>query len=216
MPHAFASIAFTPAVKALQEAAGSRAGYARGFEGTASTSNLELTDAEAQFLSDQRTFYMATVSETGWPYVQHRGGPRGFLKVLDQRTIGFADFDGNRQFISLGNSSRNDRVAIIAVDYAAKVRLKILGRMSVRPLVEDEPLTRRLTDPAYNARPRRAIIIAVEGYDWNCPQHIAQRYEADLVEQELEVRDTRIASLEAQLRAAGIVPVQADQTDQPS
>jgi predicted pyridoxine 5'-phosphate oxidase superfamily flavin-nucleotide-binding protein len=206
MPHAFAAIAFTPAVKALQEAAGSRAGYERGFGGTGEMSNLELTESEAHFLAQQRTFYMATVSQTGWPYVQHRGGPRGFLKVLDTRTVGFADFEGNRQFISIGNSTANNRVALIAVNYSARARLKILGRMEVRPLTDQDSLMHALADPTYKARPQRAILITVEGYDWNCPQHIVTRYDADLVEHEVGVRDARIAALEEQLRVAGITP----------
>lgn len=206
MPHAFAAITFTPSVKALQEAAGSRAGYERAFAGSGAASNLELTESEAQFLAQQRTFYMATVSETGWPYVQHRGGPRGFLKVIDPRTIGFADFEGNRQFISVGNSAGNNRVALIVVDYAAGRRLKILGRMEVRPFSDTDPQTRALGDPAYRAQPRRAILIAVEAYDWNCPRHIATRFDADVVDQELLARDSRIAALEAQLRASGLTP----------
>lgn len=206
MPHAFAAITFTPSVKALQEAAGSRAGYERAFGGTGAASNREITESEAQFLAQQRTFYMATVSETGWPYVQHRGGPRGFLKVIDPRTIGFADFEGNRQFISVGNSAGNNRVALIAVDYAAGRRLKILGRMEVRPLSDTDPQTSALRDPAYRAQPRRAILITIEGYDWNCPQHITTRFDADVVDQELLARDARIAALEAQLRASGLTP----------
>lgn len=206
MPHAFAAITFTPAVKAFQEAAGSRARYEMAFGGTGAASNFEITESEAQFLAQQRTFYMATVSETGWPYVQHRGGPRGLLKVIDARTIGFADFEGNRQFISVGNSAGNNRVALIVVDYAAGRRLKILGRMEVRPFSDTDPQTSALRDPAYRAQPHRAILIAVEAYDWNCPQHITTRYDADVVDQELLARDARIAALEAQLRASGITP----------
>lgn len=203
MPHAFAAIAFTPSVKALQETAGSRAGYERGFGGSGELSHHEISDAEAQFLAQQRSFYMATVSETGWPYVQHRGGPRGFIKVMDQKTIAFADFEGNRQFISVGNAAGNNRVALIAVDYATKTRLKILGRMEVRPLTGQDPLTSALVDAGYKAKPQRAILITVEGFDWNCPQHITVRFDADLVERELAARDARIAALEAQLLASG-------------
>jgi predicted pyridoxine 5'-phosphate oxidase superfamily flavin-nucleotide-binding protein len=206
MPHAFAAITFTPSVKALQEAAGSRAGYERAFGGTGTASNIEITDSEVKFLAQQRTFYMATISETGWPYVQHRGGPRGFLRVIDERTIGFADFDGNRQFISVGNSVGNNRVALIVVDYAAGRRLKILGRMEVRALTDPDPLMNALTDPTYKARPQRAILIAVEAYDWNCPQHIVPRFDADVIEKEFLARDARIAALEAQLRASGLTP----------
>ena len=205
MSHAFAELAFTPSVKAAQQRDGSRAGYARNFESDDEVSNDRLGEAEADFIAAQRSFYMATVSETGWPYLQHRGGPRGFLKVLDDKTLAFADYAGNRQLISVGNLAVNDRVALILVDYAQRVRLKLLGRMTVKDLSADDALAKTLVDPAYRARPQRAMVITVEGFDWNCPQHIPMRIDAEDVQRALDQREARIAELEARLahRAAG-------------
>jgi len=205
MSHAFADIAFTPSVKAAQQRDGSRSNYARSFEGDAEVFNDRLGDAEVDFIATQRSFYMATVSETGWPYLQHRGGPRGFLKVLDDKTLAFADYAGNRQLISVGNLATNDRVALILMDYAQRVRLKVLGRLAVQDLASRDALVQTLIDPAYRARPQRAMIITVEGFDWNCPQHIPVRIDAEDVQRALDERDARIATLEQQLahRAAG-------------
>ncbi len=204
MSSAFAQIAFTPAVKAAQEREGSRASYARNFESGAESTNQRLGDAEAQFIAEQRSFYMATVSETGWPYVQHRGGPRGFLKVLDEQTLAFADFAGNRQLVSVGNVAGNDRVALILVDYARRTRLKILGHLQVRDLAGDDALARQLHNADYKARPQRAMTIRVAGYDWNCPQHIPLRVDAEDVQRALAERDARIVALEKMLKAAGV------------
>jgi predicted pyridoxine 5'-phosphate oxidase superfamily flavin-nucleotide-binding protein len=202
MSHAFADIAFTPAVKAQQTRDGSRAGYARAFEreGGGEVTHRELGPDEAAFLAEQRSFVMATVSETGWPYVQHRGGPKGFLKVLDERRVAFADFAGNRQLISVGNvAAGNDRVALLLIDYAHCVRLKILGRLDVRDLARDDPLFDTLIDAAYAAKPQRAFVITVEAFDWNCPQHIPVRIDAEDVQRALDARVARIAELEARL-----------------
>ena len=201
MPHAFAQIAFTPQVKAEQQRDGSRAGYARSFEADAQTFNDRLGQAETEFLAQLRSFYMATVSETGWPYVQHRGGPAGFVQVLDDRHIAFADYAGNRQLISVGNLAGNDRVALIAVDYVHRVRLKLLGTMAVRPLADDAALASRLVAPGTRARPQRAMVVTVEGFDWNCPQHIPLRLDAEDVQRALDERDARIADLESRLKA---------------
>jgi predicted pyridoxine 5'-phosphate oxidase superfamily flavin-nucleotide-binding protein len=201
MSHAFADIAFTPSVKAAQERDGSRVSYARNFEGDVTAFNHRLGDAETEFISAQRSLYIATVSETGWPYVQHRGGPRGFLKVLDDKTLAFADYAGNRQLISVGNLARNDRVALILMDYAQRVRLKLLGRIAVKDLAVDDALASKLIDPGYRARPQRAMQISVEGFDWNCPQHIPVRIDAEDVQRALDERDQRIAALEARLAA---------------
>jgi uncharacterized protein len=204
MSHAFADIAFTPAVKAAQTKDGSRAGYARAFErGDGEVTHREIGADEAAFLAEQRSFVMATVSETGWPYVQHRGGPKGFVKVLDARRIAFADFAGNRQMISVGNvTGGNDRVALLLIDYAHRVRLKLLGRLSVQDLAPGDALFDALVDPGYAARPQRAFVITVEAFDWNCPQHIPVRIDAEDVQRALDARDARIAELEAQLAAA--------------
>jgi uncharacterized protein len=208
MSHAFADIAFTPAVKAAQTKDGSRAGYARAFErDDGERTHNTIGPDEAAFLAEQRSFVMATVSETDWPYVQHRGGPKGFLKVLDERRLALADFAGNRQMISVGNvSGGNERVALLLIDYAHRVRLKILGRIEVRDLARDDPLFETLVDPAYAARPQRAFVIHVEAFDWNCPQHIPVRIDAEDVQQALDARDARIAALEALLVGAGIRP----------
>jgi predicted pyridoxine 5'-phosphate oxidase superfamily flavin-nucleotide-binding protein len=206
MPHAFAEIAFTPSVKAAQQRDGSRAGYARSFEGDPEPFNDRLGDAERDFIAAQRSFYMATVSETGWPYLQHRGGPRGFLKVLDDRTLAFADYAGNRQLISVGNLATNNRAALILVDYAQRVRLKLLGRLAVQELTPGSALTYALVDPAYRAKPQRAMRVHVEGFDWNCPQHIPMRFDAEDVQRALEERDARIAELERRLAQAAAGP----------
>lgn len=205
MSHAFADIAFTPSVKAAQQRDGSRASCARNFEDDAELSNHRLGEPEVDFIAAQRSFYMATVSETGWPYLQHRGGPRGFLKALGDKTLAFADYAGNRQLISVGNVVANDRVALILVDYAQRVRLKVLGRLALKDLAAQDALAKILVDPGYRARPQRAMVITVEGFDWNCPQHIPVRIDAEDVQRALDKRDARIASLEAQLarHAAG-------------
>jgi predicted pyridoxine 5'-phosphate oxidase superfamily flavin-nucleotide-binding protein len=130
----------------------------------------------AEFIAARDSFYMASTSETGWPYVQHRGGPLGFLKVLDARTIGFADFRGNVQYLSVGNLLANDRISLILMDYANQRRLKIWGRARIVHDHEDADLLAQLEVPSYRARVERGIIIHVEAYDWNCPQHITPRY----------------------------------------
>lgn len=202
MPNAFSEIAFTPTVRAAQELDGSRGRFAHNEDRNEELTNYELGEQESEFISAQRSFYMASVSETGWPYVQHRGGPRGFLKVLDPQNLAFADFAGNRQLISVGNVAANDRVALILVDYALRIRLKVLGHLSVRSLSADDPLTGVLLTPGYRARPQRVMTIRVEAYDWNCPQHIPVLIEADQVERILAERDKRIAELEGKLDAA--------------
>lgn len=206
MPNAFAEIAFTPAVKAAQQLEGSRAAYARSFERGDETLNQRLGAEETDFIARQRSLYMATVSETGWPYVQHRGGPPGFVKVLDDRTLAFADFAGNRQLVSVGNLAGNDRVALILVDYSLRTRLKILGRLQVHDLAADVELARRLHSADYQARPQRAMTIRVAGFDWNCPQHIPLRLEAEDVQRALDERDARIAALERKLEASSRTP----------
>lgn len=203
MTHAFADLAFTPSVKAAQQREGSRAGYARNFEGPGEAFNHRLGEAEAGFIAAQRSFYIATVSETGWPYVQHRGGPVGLLKVLDEKTLAFADYAGNRQLVSVGNLAVNDRVALILVDYAHRTRLKLLGRLRLHDPVPGDTLFQQLLTPGYRARAQRAFVITVEAFDWNCPQHIPQRLEAEDVQKALAERDARIAELEALLARAG-------------
>jgi predicted pyridoxine 5'-phosphate oxidase superfamily flavin-nucleotide-binding protein len=197
MGHRFAELAFTPAVKAVQEQQGSRAAYRRLEAGE--PHHDRLGPAEAAFLAARDSFYLATVSETGWPYVQHRGGPPGFVRVLDKRTIGFADLRGNRQYVSAGNVAHDDRVALIVVDYPTRRRLKLLGRARlVEPEADPETLA-RLALPGQEVRVERGILIEVEAFDWNCPQHITPRFTAT----ELAPLHARIAELEAALAAAG-------------
>ena len=199
MSHAFARIAFTPAVKAAQSRDGSRNSYARAFERNDGTQNNRLGAAETEFIAAQRSFYLATVSETGWPYVQHRGGPVGFLKVLDANTLGFADFGGNRQLVSIGNLAGNDRVALILVDYGRRARLKILGRLSVREVTLDDPQLDALVEDSHRGHVQRVMKISVEAFDWNCSKHIPERFEAEDVRRAIEERDTVIEQLKARI-----------------
>jgi predicted pyridoxine 5'-phosphate oxidase superfamily flavin-nucleotide-binding protein len=161
-----------------------------------------LSGREARFLAEADSFYLATVGETGWPYVQHRGGPKGFLQVLSATQLAFPDFRGNRQFVSAGNVLANDRVAMIVVDYANRQRLKVLGRLRFIDVREaDEPLVRRLSLPGYRASIERIALVDVEALDWNCPQHITPRYTIDEVEAAARPLRERIAELEEALRA---------------
>ncbi|HET9700814.1 MAG TPA: pyridoxamine 5'-phosphate oxidase family protein [Burkholderiales bacterium] len=199
MTHRFARIAFTESVKAAQERRGSRATYER-LEARGETPD-ELGPVEAEFIALRDSFYMATVSETGWPYVQHRGGPPGFLKVLGPRTLGFADFRGNVQYVTLGNVNKNDRIALILMDYANRRRLKILGRMrAVEAGEADAELLRRVESADYRARVERVMLIEVEAFDWNCPQHITPRYTEAEVEERTAPLKARIEELERRLR----------------
>lgn len=199
MGHRFAEIAFTPTVRAVQEAQGSRANYLRLEDGEAHHDRLG--PAEAGFIAARDSFYMASVSETGWPYVQHRGGPPGFLRVLDERTIGFADFRGNRQYVSVGNLARNDRVALILMDYVHRRRLKILGHARAVGPADDPAQLARLELPDYRARVERGVLITIEAFDWNCPQHITPRLTAAELADAVTPLRMRIAELEAELAA---------------
>ncbi len=198
MAHKYAEIAFTDQVRAIQNAQGSRDAYARMDEGP--DANDRIGEREAAFIAARDSFYMASVSETGWPYVQHRGGPAGFLRVLDEKTLVFADFRGNRQFVSLGNVAGDDRVSLFLMDYPNRARLKIFGRVEIR---DDEEAIADLALPDYRAKIKRAFLIRVEGFDWNCPQHITRRFsEADVVEAMGPLK-VRIAELEGRLEALG-------------
>ena len=200
MGHRFAELAFTPTVMAVQEHEGSRDSYRRLEGGEAHHDRLG--PAEASFIAARDSFYMATVSETGWPYLQHRGGPRGFLKVLDEGTIGFADFRGNRQYVSVGNLLGDDRVALILVDYPNRRRLKILGRARAVTMDAAAKLG-RLDLPGYRAKVERGLLIAVETFDWNCPQHLTPRFTAEEIASAVAPLHARIAELEAALARAG-------------
>ena len=188
-------VAFSPAVKAAQSRLGSRGGYAR-MDGKGGWRDA-ITDELADFIAERDSFYIATASADGQPYIQHHGGPKGFLKVLGERTLGFADFAGNRQYISLGNLSENDRAQLFLMDYAGRRRIKVWGRARV---VEDDPaLVERLIDPGSEARPERAFVFEIEAWDVNCPQHITPRYTDAEIAPVIERLHQRIAALERKL-----------------
>jgi predicted pyridoxine 5'-phosphate oxidase superfamily flavin-nucleotide-binding protein len=194
MAHHFGSLVFTAAVKELQESHGSRRQYERWEADGSPTDRLGPEDSE--FIEARDSFYMATIGSTGWPYIQHRGGPRGFLKVLDNQTIAFADFRGNKQYISTGNLLTDDRVALIMVDYPSQTRLKILGRAEILEGEKAKGWTDRVVVPEYKATVERVFVIHVEGFDWNCPQHITKRYTAEEIRAALEPMEIRLQKLE--------------------
>src|SRR6266403_6372826 len=167
MSSAFYEIAFTPSVLEAQQHYNGRAAVP-----PANLEPVRLNPEEIAFICERDSFYMATVSETGWPYIQHRGGPRGFLRVLDDQTLAFADFRGNRQMLTVGNLANNDRVALFLMDYNRRERLKILGHAKVVDARTDDELARSLAMPGYPAKIERAFVIRVVATDWNCPQHI--------------------------------------------
>src|SRR5579862_8955459 len=198
MSYKFLELASTPSVRAAQQANGSLKMWQaldtdRTFD--------RLTATEVEFIAARDSFYLATVSETGWPYLQHRGGPPGFLKVLDETTLGFADFRGNRQYLSLGNVGADDRVALFLMDYPHRARLKNLAHAEVRDLTADPELAARLLEPGYKARPERAFILHLKTFDWNCPQHITPRYTMPEIEAAVAPLRARIAALEAENQA---------------
>ena len=206
MAHNFGSLVFTPLVKALQEKYGSRRQYARMEAGHPSRDLLG--PGESAFIADRDSFYLATVGSSGWPYIQHRGGPKGFLKVIDDHTIAFADFRGNKQFISTGNIGTDNRIALIMVDYPRQARLKILGRAEVFEGDAAREWTERLREPGYKAVIERVYVIRVEAFDWNCPQHITPRFTAEQIQEALAPFERRMEELEKEnqkLRAAKLV-----------
>ena len=192
----FSEIGFSSAAKKLQETYGSRANYARMerqtfYEG--------LTKFEESFISKRDSFYMATVGENGFPYIQHRGGPKGFLKVLDANRLGFIDFSGNMQYISLGNLATNNKVALFLVDYPNKKRLKIYAKAEIVEIKDDPALHKLLDLENYKFRPERMMVFHVEAYDWNCPQHITPRFTAEEIEEILQPQYQHIKNLEAEI-----------------
>jgi uncharacterized protein len=194
MPQNFGSLVFTPAVKALQERYGSRRQYA-SLEGSGSAPG-RLGPQESEFIGERDTFYMASVGATGWPYVQHRGGSKGFLKVIDESTIAFADFRGNKQYISTGNLTTDNRVAIILMDYPRQLRLKILGRVEILEGELAKDWIRKVRDPEYKATVERVYVIRVEAFDWNCQQHIIPRYTEEEIREALAPAEKRMHELE--------------------
>lgn len=194
-PDTYASdVAFTPAVKALQQRKGSREAYARMELG--GSWQTRITPDLAEFIAGQTSVFLATANLQGQPYIQHRGGPAGFLRVLDERTIGFADFVGNRQYISSGNLSENPKAHLFLIDYGRRRRIKIWGEAKIA--AADVALLKRLTPANYRARPEQVLLFTVTAWDANCPQHIPRRFEAAEVDRLLADRDARIAALEAE------------------
>lgn len=187
-------IAFTPAVKAEQSRRGSREVYEKHI--AKRDWRREVDEFLTAFLAERDSFYLATVNGNGQPYIQHRGGAKGFLKVLGPTTLGFADFSGNRQYISMGNLTENDKVSVFLMDYANRARVKLWGRARV---VEDDPaMIDQLADPNYRGRPERVFVIEIEAWDTNCPQHIPQLYGEEVVKAAIGKLTARIAELEAE------------------
>jgi predicted pyridoxine 5'-phosphate oxidase superfamily flavin-nucleotide-binding protein len=209
MLHKWLQIASTPAVKAARARNGSAAQYAR-IDGTADPEGEPRYDrlgpAERDFIAARDGFYLASISETGWPYVQYRGGPPGFLRVLDETTLGYAEFRGNRQYITTGNVAGNDRVSLFLMDYAHQRRLKLFGHLRLIEAESDPTLVARLTVPGYNATIERAALIQLEAFDWNCPQHITPRFtEAEIDAALGPVRDEMAALAAENERLRGVL-----------
>jgi predicted pyridoxine 5'-phosphate oxidase superfamily flavin-nucleotide-binding protein len=196
--NAFSSdVAFTPAVKTIQARKGSRSAYAHVEQSDGW--RTEVDEDLAAFLADTNSLYFATASADGQPYIQHRGGPKGFVRVLDRNTLAFADYSGNRQYITQGNLSENPKAHIFVMDYAHRRRVKIWGEARV---VDDDPaLTQSLMPRAYKARPEQVILFRISAWDTNCPQHIPQKFDAADVAAALATRDARIAEVETELAA---------------
>ena len=197
MSNKYHDIAFTPSVKSAQEHYGFRKHYAK-FESGAEN-NVRLTDAEVDFIEQKDGFYIATVSETGQPWVQFRGGQAGFLKVLDERTLGYADFRGNLQYLSVGNRAVNNRAALFLMDYANRRRLKIMAKLEIYEAVRRPDLLEKLGDQAYDAKIERAVMLNVEAFEWNCPQHITSRYTIDEIQQLIVPLNKHIEKLERRI-----------------
>ncbi len=204
MAHQYAKIAFTETVRQVQQQQNSRAGYA-GMD-TGEDYNYLLSQNEASFIAERDSFYMASVSETNWPYVQHRGGPSGFLKVLDENTLGFADYKGNRQYVSTGNFRTNDKVSIILMDYPNRRRLKILGHIT-QVDAQDWQTLAALEDDHYRVTVERGFVIKIVAFDWNCPQHISPRFTEQELTSLISPLEAEISSLKSQL--SNINPIES-------
>ena len=191
----FLEIARTPGVVAAEE----RNGSAKFFENFKGHRDFDrLSENERDFLAARDSFYMATISESGWPYVQHRGGPKGFLKVLDEKTMGFADFRGNLQYISLGNIATRDKTSLFFMDYPNRTRLKMLVHTEERSLAGDPTLSAALSLPGYKAKVERALIFHLEAFDWNCPQHITPRYTKEELQPMFDGLESQLRQLQAE------------------
>ncbi len=196
MGYGFLDIAITPSVLKVQESLGSDQMYSN-FQGDRRFDRF--TEKEADFIAARDSFYLATVSETGWPYVQHRGGASGFLKVIDERTLAFADFRGNRQYLSVGNVMHNNRVCLFLIDYARRNRLKIYAHCEILSVTSDKELTEKVSDPDYRARIEHIFRLRLEAFDWNCSQHINPRFTEYEINQAIAPLLQRIHNLELEL-----------------
>lgn len=194
MSYGFLDIAITPSVRAAQRESGADSLWT-DFKGHRAFDRF--TENEAAFIADRDSFYLATVSETGWPYVQHRGGPRGFLKLIDDRSLAFADYRGNRQYISVGNAAANSRACLFLMDYARRARLKMYVHVEVTALDTDPTLTRLVTVPSYKAKIERIFRMRLENYDWNCPQHITPRFTEQEIAEAIRPLRERLELLES-------------------
>lgn len=201
MARNFASLAFTPAVKQLQEQYGSRSAYARMEKQVYQDG---LTGSEEQFIAERDSFYMASIGANGYPYIQHRGGPKGFVQAIDPNTLAFVDVRGNQQFITLGNISERPNVSLIFMDYPHRTRLKVLAKAEVVQLESRPELVAKLMT-AFKTKPERVLLLHVEAYDWNCPQHITPRFTQEELLETLEAQRAYVEGLErevARLKAA--------------
>ena len=189
-------LAFTEAVKKLQNQFGSRIGYER-MENHSTTEGMSYN--EISFIEERDTMFMATIGSNGYPYIQHRGGPKGFLKVIDSKTIAFLDFTGNKQYISVGNLEGNNHVALILMDFRNKARLKIFANAEIKELAEVEELGISSPLENYSYKAERAVILNVQAYDWNCPQHITPRFTIDEIELAFKDRNNYVSQLEMEL-----------------
>jgi predicted pyridoxine 5'-phosphate oxidase superfamily flavin-nucleotide-binding protein len=196
MPYGFLDTLTGPSVVAAQEANDARAKW-EDFKGNRQFDRF--TENETAFIATRDSFYLASVSETGWPYVQHRGGPAGFVKVLDDRTLVFPDFRGNRQYLTPGNIGADDRVSLILVDYPNRARLKVLGHMRSRDLRDDPELAEKLALPGYAGKPERAFVLDLVAFDWNCQQHFTQRFTVAEINSLVSPLYERIAALEEEI-----------------
>jgi uncharacterized protein len=195
MSYGFLDIAITPSVRAAQTTMASEHLW-QDFKGHREFDAF--TPDEIAFIAERDSFYMATVSQTGWPYIQHRGGPAGFLKVVDTKTLAFADYRGNRQYISIGNLAADDRATLILMDYAAKARLKMYTHVEVLPLDADPALAEKVATPGYKGKPERILLLHLATFDWNCPQHITSRFTQGEIAIAMRPLHERLAALEAE------------------
>jgi len=194
MPYHFLEVAVTPNVRLAQ----AEMGADQIWLGDHHRESDSFTDSELAFISARDSFYIASVSETGWPYVQHRGGPKGFLKIVDRKTLAFADYRGNRQYISTGNFAANDRACLFVVDYPRRARLKIYMHVEKLTLDADPALADLVFDAGYRAKAERIFRLRLEAFDWNCPQHITPRYTEEEVEKAVAALRERLAELESE------------------